>query len=343
MMATKPKLSVYWATGCGGCEIAITNLHERLLDVEAAFDFVFCPCLLDTKKHDVEALPDGSIAITLFNGAIRTAENLEMARLMRRKSQLVVAFGACACHGGIPGLSNLSSAADHVRTNYLEGETLDNPDRVVPGGRVVVDGGVLELPAFHDQVRTLADVIEVDYSIPGCPPEPHQIWAVLDAVLRGVPLPPKGSVLGAGSSSVCDECHRRQGEKKLDRLRRTWEFAPDPETCLLEQGLLCVGIATRSGCGALCPQVQAPCIGCYGPPEGVLDQGGKMAAALGSMIDIEPLRGLGDAEITAYLDNIFDAIPDYPGSFYKFSLPGSALRASVTAQGATVREQGDRA
>ena len=79
-MSAKPKLSVYWGASCGGCEIAIANLHEKILLVDQYFDFMFCPCLLDTKRKDIEALPDGNIALTLFNGAIRTEENEEMAR-----------------------------------------------------------------------------------------------------------------------------------------------------------------------------------------------------------------------------------------------------------------------
>ena len=102
-MSEKPKLAVYWAASCGGCEVAVLNLHERLLDVDAAFDFMFCPCLMDTKTKDVEALPDRAIAVTLFNGALRTQENIEMARLLRRKSRLLVAFGSCAEGGLYPG------------------------------------------------------------------------------------------------------------------------------------------------------------------------------------------------------------------------------------------------
>ncbi len=330
MMGTRPKLSVYWAAGCGGCEIAITNLHECLLDISAAVDFVFCPCLLDTKKRDVEAMPDGSITITLFNGAIRTDENVEMAHLLRRKSQLLVAFGACAYQGGVPGLSNLAAGAEeHLQTIYLQGPTLDNPQRTVPGRSPARDGQP-DLPAFHDRVRPLAAVVDVDYVMPGCPPEPHQVWAVLDAVIRGVELPPKGSVLGAGASSVCDECPRERGDKKISQLKRTWQVAADPTRCLLEQGLLCAGIATRSGCGALCPQVQMPCIGCYGPPAGVLDQGGKLCSALGSMIDIEPLKRLPESELAAHIDQLLDAMPDLAGCFYAFGLPGSTLTAAAT-------------
>ena len=106
MTTQKPKLAMYWAASCGGCEISLANIHEAILEVDTHFDFMFCPCLMDTKKKDIEALPDGDIFLTLFNGSLRTAENLEMAILLRRKSQVFVAFGSCAATGGIPALAN---------------------------------------------------------------------------------------------------------------------------------------------------------------------------------------------------------------------------------------------
>lgn len=327
-MTDKPKLSIYWAGSCGGCEIAVTNVHERLRDLDAAFELVFCPCLVDTKKADVVAMPDASIAVTLFNGAICTTENEEMAQILRRKSQVLIAFGACAGEGGIPGLANLSVPGAVEQTVYLEGPTLDNPAGIVPQRRTVVPEGILELPGVLPQVKRLAEVVDVDHSMPGCPPEPSQIWSVLAGVIDGAPLPPRGSVVGAGRSTVCIECPRRREDKKIDRLRRIWEVIPDPDRCLLEQGIVCMGLATRDGCGGLCPRVQMPCIGCYGPPDGVEDQGGKMVAALGSMLDIEPLKRLSEEEIAAHVDLLLDDIPDYVGTFYKFSVPGSALRAT---------------
>ena len=325
--AGKPRLSIYWGSSCGGCEIAVTNLHERLLEVDAVFDLVFCPCLVDTKTKDVLAMPDGSIALTLFNGAVRTTENAEMAQLLRRKSQVMVAFGACASTGGIPGLANLTTVGALEHTVYLQGPTIDNPGGTVPQARTVVAEGTLELPRLLPAVKQLADVVDVDYFIPGCPPEPHQIWAVLDAIIRGAPLPPRGSVLGGGCSTVCIECERARTDKLVQGFRRAWEVVPDPARCLLEQGIVCMGLVTRDGCGGLCPRAQMPCIGCYGAADGVEDQGAKMAAALGSMLDIEPLKLLAETDIVAHVDRQLDALADLAGTFYKFSLPGSLLRA----------------
>ncbi|KAF0221569.1 MAG: hypothetical protein FD174_338 [Geobacteraceae bacterium] len=325
-MSGKPKLAMYWAASCGGCEISLVNINEKILDVDANFDFMFCPCLLDTKKKDIEALPDKGIAITLFNGAVRTEENEEMAHLLRKKSQTLIAFGACAKGGSIPALSNLHSKENHFKSSYIDAPTADNPGRVTPQRETQVKEGTLHLPEFFDTVKTLAQTVDVDYFIPGCPPESHQIWNVVELVIKGGPLPPKGSVIGAGCSTVCDECERTKDDKKLSRFYRSYEIVPDQEKCLLEQGLICMGVATRDGCGALCPQVNTPCTGCYGPPEGASDQGAKMVAALGSIVDIGDVKGLSDADIDARIDAILVSVPDYAGTFYKYSLAESILK-----------------
>ena len=175
---------------------------------------------------------------------------------------------------------------------------------------------MLHLPEFYDTLRTLDQTVDVDYYLPGCPPESDRIWDALVAILEGK-LPPKGSVIGS-NTTVCDFCKRKRTEKKIKAFKRTWEVIPDEETCLLEQGLVCCGPATRAGCGALCPQVNSPCIGCYGPNDGVNDYGGRLMSALASVID---------SDDPAECDRIIQqGIPDAIGVFYRFSLAGSLLR-----------------
>jgi F420-non-reducing hydrogenase small subunit len=325
-MTSKPKLSMYWASSCGGCEIALVNINEKILDVAAHLDFMFCPCLLDTKKKDIEALPDGDILVTFFNGALRTEENREMAHLMRRKSKVLISFGSCSYEGCIPALGNLSSNEQLFETVYSNSFSTVNPTNVRPLPETQVPEGTLSLPVLLDQVTTLGQEVAVDYIVPGCPPEPHQIWAVIETLLSGKPLPAQGSVLGAGRSTVCEECSRIRGNKKIKRFRRTHEFVPDREQCLLEQGLVCMGIATRDGCGGLCPKVNMPCSGCYGPTEGVHDQGAKMIAALGSIVDIDDIKNLPEEDINKQIDAVVAGIPDLAGTLYRYSLGGSFLR-----------------
>ena len=105
----KPKVAIYWCASCGGCEEAVVDLNEDLLKVADAVDIVLWPVALDFKRKDVEALQDGEIAVSFINGSVRLEEQEEMVKLLRQKSGLVVAFGACAHLGGIPGLANFCS------------------------------------------------------------------------------------------------------------------------------------------------------------------------------------------------------------------------------------------
>ncbi|MDD5675274.1 MAG: F420-nonreducing hydrogenase, partial [Chitinivibrionales bacterium] len=193
-MAAKPKVAFYWCASCGGCEETVVDLEEKILDVVAAVDIVFWPCALDFKYSDVEAMPDGSIAVSFVNGAIRTSEQEHIAKLMRKKSGLVVAFGDCAWMGGIPALANLKSRQAIFARSYVDSPTVVNPGKTLPREKSMLDGLEISLPRFYDTVYKLDDVIPVDYYLPGCPPTSGLFAKAVAAILAGA-LPPKGSVL----------------------------------------------------------------------------------------------------------------------------------------------------
>ncbi len=314
----KPKLALYWAASCGGCEIAVLDIHEKILDVANAFDIVFWPVAMDFKYDDVRKMEDKSIDLCLFNGAIRNSENAEIAHLLRAKSKAVVAFGSCALEGGIPGLANLTTKQEILEFVYKNSpSTVVTDGGVFPQQHTQMPEGEIEIPELWETVKSLDQVVDVDYYIPGCPPVPNQIWGVIEYILSGKPLPPKGSVIGAGVKTCCDECKRERKEKKLKQFFRPYEIAPKPDECLLDQGIVCMGPATRDGCGALCPIANMPCRGCYGPPPNVKDQGAKMVSALASVID---------AQEPEEIEKILDQIADPIGTFYRFSLAHSILR-----------------
>jgi F420-non-reducing hydrogenase small subunit len=318
-MSDKGTLAIYWAASCGGCEIGILALNEKILDVAAAFDIVFCPCIMDTKARDVEHMPDGHIDVCLFNGGIRTSEQEYMARLLRQKSKVLVAFGSCAHEGCIPGLANVTNRQSIFETVYLDSPSTDNPGRTLPLPEVQHNGFHLALPVFYDTVRTLGQTVKVDYYLPGCPPEADRVWDAVVAILEGT-LPAPGSVIGA-QTTVCDECTRTRSEKKIKAFKRTWQVWPEESQCLLEQGLICCGPATRAGCQSRCPTVNSPCIGCYGPNAGVEDQGARLITALASVIDSN------DAEEVERI--VREGVPDPVGTFYRFSLAHSLLRRAA--------------
>jgi len=318
----KLKIAFYWAASCGGCEIAVLDINEKILDIIAIADIVFWPVALDYKYKDVEAMPDKSIDICFFNGAIRTEENEHMAKLLRKKSKILVAFGSCAHEGCIPGLANISNRKEIFEKVYKETASTRNPEFATPQTSLKVKEGELKLPEFYDTVKTLDQTVDVDYYLPGCPPPVKLIVKAVEAIAKNE-LPPKGSVL-APEKSVCDECPRKRENKKISEIKRVYEITPDTEKCLLEQGVICMGPATRAGCEAQCISVNMPCTGCGGPCPNVLEQGAAMMSALSSILGAcDERKEMYDAE------KIIAQVKDPLGTFYRYSLPHSILRRKV--------------
>ena len=313
-MPTK-KFGMYWAASCGGCEIAIVELREKILDLAEAVDILFWPVAMDFKYKDVEAMPDGHLDLCLFNGAIRNSENKHLALLLRQKSKALVAFGSCSHLGGIPGLANLYGRQSILDYVYLQSPSTENPKGTFPKVSNTTAEGEIRIPLLFDSVKTLGQIVDVDYFVPGCPPQPDQVWAVMESFLSDQ-LPPKGSVVGANEKTVCDECTHTREEKRIAEFHRPHEIIPEPGRCLFDQGVICAGPATRGGCGALCPSVGMPCRGCYGPPTNVIDQGAALLSAIASVID-------ADTEDEAA--RIVHEILDPAGYLYRFGLPASLL------------------
>lgn len=311
----KPRIAIYWAASCGGCEIAFLEIAERILEVAEKAELVFCPCIMDVKYDDVRNMPDDYIDYTLFNGAIRSSENEEMAILLREKSKNMIAYGSCSYEGCIPALANLCTADEILDFVYQGSISTVNENNVRPMEHVKVEDGELELPRFYNCVMSLDQVVDVEYFIPGCPPAPKSTNEFLDLLFAGK-VPQPGSIIGGTSKSVCDECERERKEKKIKTIKRPHLYEIDPKKCLLDQGFLCCGPATRGGCGALCPTANMPCIGCYGPLDGVEDYGAKLSSVIASVLDYED-----EEEINRALEDLVDPA----GYFNKFSMSRSLL------------------
>ena len=325
--AGKPKVAFYWCASCGGCEEAVVDLNEDILKVADAVDIILWPVALDYKKKDIEALADGEIVVSFINGAIRLEDQAEWSRLLRRKSQVVIAFGSCAHMGGIPALANFKSRQGILDRVYLEVPTMENPDKVFPMTQVEFNGHSMKLPEFWDEVKRLDEVVDVDYFLPGCPPMPDTIMDAVGAILEGK-LPPKGAVLSP-SKTLCQDCPRsstRPETVEIKEFKRIWQVEVPTEDCFLAHGLVCMGPATRSGCSSMCINANMPCRGCYGPSDGVEDQGAAIIGALGSMIAPK------DAGKSA---GIFATLDDPAGTFYRFS-----LSASLAHKGGLLKKKG---
>ncbi len=259
------KVASEWLNSCSGCEIAILNLGEALLDLLPQIEFVHIPVLMDHKHYgqlgDQKEIDIPKATVGLLSGGIRNKEHLEVALEMRKKCDILIALGTCATHGGIPALIN-SYTNDELTDYYY---TTDSTDE----GAVVPAEGISPL---LDRCYALDEKIKVDIYLPGCPPHPDQIAGAILALLKGETpeLPFK---------SVCDTCPTiRKGKGDITTIKRFTgnpEFDPekgvDQMRCLLEQGYLCAGPVTRAGCAGndgeapRCISARVPCRGCYGP------------------------------------------------------------------------------
>lgn len=105
--------------------------------------------------------------------------------------------------------------------------------------------------------RPVKDVIPVDYEVPCCPIDPMEFVHTLHHALRG-------SNAYRRSSTLCGECKRNE------------------RGCFYGRETLCLGLVTRSGCGAKCPNLGRPCNGCAGlSPDANVESAKRIAESSG--------------------------------------------------------------
>ncbi len=322
----KKKLAVYTANGCRVCENSILDVHFQVSPFTPWADVGFWPYLTGSQWQDLDG--DHRFDLCLFAGAVRTVDDRSAALRLREKSRLMLAVGACSAFGGMPGLLNLNGAADKA-------------DLVVPE-----KSAEPALPRTESRVSALSDIVAVDYVVPGCPPPKNLLWAAIQALIcpgectsrisysasrlpdpisqsvaSGI-LPPRGSTF-AGEKAVCASCSRVKEEKKFTSVLRPYEIDPDPGRCLLEQGILCQGVATREGCGGLCTAAGAPCRGCFGKAEAVFDPGAKMISAISSTFD---------STEAAEIKTMSQGFVDLAGTLYRYTMPAQCVLLAGPAE-----------
>jgi Coenzyme F420-reducing hydrogenase, gamma subunit len=336
----KINLAIYWAAACGGCDVSLLDMDERILTVGDMANIVMWPVAADGKEQDIAAMGDGSIVVSIISGAVRNTENEHMVKLLRKKSAIVIAYGTCACFGGTPSLANLTGGKDEILdyvykqcpTMKAFQDTQKTP--VIPQNSWQSPSGELTLPMMYDTVKSLDQVIDVDYFVPGCPPTQESVTAMLAAlvghVYNGAALPPKGAYIGTTDKTLCEECPRTKENRRITSIKEPHEVDVDPNLCLMDQGILCLGPATVGGCGAKCTRAAQPCRGCYGPTPMVAELGASMFTATASLfpvLDEDPTMG-EDRAI-----EIMESIKDPLGYFYAYTMSKSLIKRAVKEKG----------
>jgi len=324
-MAEKVKVAILLAGGCAGCEMAVVDLSDKLVDALDALEIVFwAPTAADVKYKDLEAMPDKSIDVAFVDGMIRNTENAHTVKVLREKSKVLIALGACATMGGIAAMGDLHPQKDLFEVAYKTSWSTDNPDNVLPVPTYLLDGKYeLTIPALTDRCLTLNELVEVDYYVGGCPPHPSLVGAAVGMLLSGQ-LPAKGSWLTNGTA-VCDVCERNpsgKGETRMpvNKVFRTLESQPDTGKCLLQQGHICFGPVTQGDCGGSCLKANIPCRGCGGPMPGVKDFGARCLQTIGST--------LGSTEA---VEEFMDKYPDLAKFVYRYAYTSGMLDKNRTA------------
>jgi NAD-reducing hydrogenase small subunit len=165
----RPRLATAWLGGCSGCHMSFLDMDERLLDLAARLDLVYSPIA------DVKEYPEG-VDFVLVEGAVANEDHVELARRIRERSRIVVAFGDCAVTGNVTAMRNVFGSALPV----LERVYRDLADRQPA---IPEEPGIV--PRLLDRVLPLHQVIAVDAWLPGCPPSADLIHEVLLDLLAG--------------------------------------------------------------------------------------------------------------------------------------------------------------
>jgi len=458
------KIAFIQLGSCWGCHQSLLDLHEELLDILPALDIVYWAAVVDTKNNQLEDMPDGSIAIGMVEGQVRTDHDVHLLKTIRKKAQVLIMHGSCACYGSVAGLANLYPIEECTKRKYVTAESVvDN--YAIPSENV---------PKFLDKVVPNSDIVKIDAWMPGCPPRPQNYksavyfiatylgaekypgtnvcevcemrgddclikkgklcfgpltaaapgvkwpkgnkpvmgeWGISDkpadpeavelaklaisvpkltakhiaqiiefatialklpnlghvhidanileiAGLRKLALPTK-DVLGAkavdltavatadppivgplavsiltsipeltrdiigvallklvqderfnaGQSSVCDQCDRKSPDMAIKGYKRDFEGIMDPNICFLNQGYLCMGFLTNSGCGSICPNANMVCSGCFGILQEYIDNPEKLKAKVDGLCK----KGGTSA------DELLKTIKDPAGLFYRYT------------------------
>ena len=172
-MSAKPSLAVWKFASCDGCQLTLLDCEDELLAVTEQLEIAY---FLEASSATVA----GPYDVSLVEGSITTAEDVERIHEVRRQSRFLVTIGACATAGGIQALRNFGDVEELLRIVYATPSFLSTLDTSTP----------------------ISQHVAVDFELRGCPIDRGQLLEVISAFLIGrQPVVPH--------HSVCIECKQK--------------------------------------------------------------------------------------------------------------------------------------
>jgi NAD-reducing hydrogenase small subunit len=166
---SKPKVSSDWLAACAGCHMSLLDMDVRIVQVAQLADIRATP-ITDLKEPDEDGVDVG-----ILTGAINTTTNEEVALKMRERCKILVALGDCAVFGGVIAMRNFFKIEDVLRRAYVETESTDGEGKIPSSPEI----------GQPTLVRAVGEVVKVDISIPGCPPDADVIFYALAELAQG--------------------------------------------------------------------------------------------------------------------------------------------------------------
>ncbi|HEY59142.1 MAG TPA: NADP oxidoreductase [Anaerolineae bacterium] len=165
----KSKIASDWLAGCAGCHMSLLDIDERIVKLVEIVDLRSTP-ITDLKHPD-----ESGVDIGILEGGINNTANEEVAKLMRKRCKILVAFGDCAVFGGVPAMRNLFTIEEALRRAYVETESTDSEGKIPSSPEL----------ARMTRIQAVHEVVPVDIFLPGCPPNADIIFYVLSELAQG--------------------------------------------------------------------------------------------------------------------------------------------------------------
>lgn len=153
----KPKVAFFELSSCEGCQLQIVNNEATLLDFLSLVDVVNFREAMTEQTDDYE--------IALVEGSVTRADEIAKLRKIRETAKVLVAFGSCACFGGVNQLKNRFKDLDWVKKQVYGTHPIETMEAGPLDAFVTVDLKIFGCPPKKEEVEKIVTNIAIGKSV----------------------------------------------------------------------------------------------------------------------------------------------------------------------------------